>query len=87
MLFHYKQVEAKTASTDLTWLYFCLHTSIILYSVYLFCTQWSFFNRFFLECFVPNIQLLLKTQTHQVADFTVITYFTSNSDSAELSQK
>ena len=84
MLFHYKQVKAKTTRTDLTWLYFCLLTSIILHSVYLFCTRWSFFNRFVVECFVRNIRLLLKTRTYEIVDFAVLTYFTLNSDSTKL---
>ena len=45
-----------------------------------------FFNRFVFEYFVPNIQLHLKTRTYWVVDFTVLKYFTSNLNSAKLSQ-
>ena len=37
-----------------------------------------FCNRFVSKCFVPNSQLLLKTCSYLVIDFTVWTYFTSN---------
>ena len=45
-----------------------------------------FCNRFVFECFVPKIRLLLETHTYEVVYFTVLTYFTSDLDSRELSQ-
>ena len=63
-----KQVEVKTASTNLTCFYFYFHISVlqflfqhVLFSFVLY--SMVFCNRFVLECFVPNIPLLLKTRT------------------------
>ena len=62
-----KQVEVKTAGTNLTWFYFYLHISIlqfvfqqVLCSFVLYSTV--FCNRFVFKCFVQKIPLLLKTR-------------------------
>ena len=57
------KAEAKTASTNLTWLYLYFHNSIQI-QIHLFCTRWFFASEIVFECFVPNIQLLLKRPTY-----------------------
>ena len=37
MIFCYKELEEKTASTDLTRLYFCVHTSIQIFCTLFIC--------------------------------------------------
>ena len=44
-----------------------------------------FCNRYAFECSVSSIQLLLETGTDLVVDFTVLTSFTPNLDSAKFS--
>ena len=58
-------VEAKTASTNLSKLYYYLHISIRIFCT-LFTVLYSmvFCKRFVLECFVPSIRLLLKTRAY-----------------------
>ena len=65
MLTYCKQVEAKTASTRLTCLYFYLHISIRIFCTLFICFELDgLLNRFAYKRFVPNIRLLLKTRTY-----------------------
>ena len=85
MLNCHTQVEAKTASTNFTWLNSYLHISIRI-----FCTLFICFvldgplQSICLRTFCSKHSAFLKARTHEAVDFTMLTYFTSNLHSVKL---
>ena len=76
-----QQVEAKTASINLTWFYFYLHSSIRL-----FCTL---FNCFVLDGLLQSICYRMFCSKHSIIfeKTYVLTFFTSNLNSVNFSQQ
>ena len=78
--------QVKTASTNLTWLYFYFHISIQIFCALFICFVLDgLLQSVCLRMFCSiKVRLLLITRTYQVGDLSLLTHFTSNLDFVKL---